>query len=400
MRRNSAFGERLEQLKRHGKEIIDNGRRLSVVRESEKIKVLIQAKRKQLMDELGKPPFVRIIDRLAFVFGLLVMCVTEYFLLRAPQLMYLWYTALIFPLMAIRFFMYHKIKFHYFMLDFCYFCQFMLLFYLFGFGSLLEGERKVNLFKVVFAMSTGPLAWGTVVWRNSLVFHDMDKLTSVFIHLCPPLVTFCLRWYPLHGDLTTACGGGPCTLGFNDTIMMPMYLYMFWQVAYYLKTELIDRKKLQSDQEIMTSSRWMSERHPHPIYKWARKRGYKWSPKGLLMIVQIVYTILSMAPLPLFINNYLLHCGFLLAIFVNLLWNGASYYFEVFSESYSKRIEALRKEAKEEEVAASEAGQAAKDGQEASEKKHQLRRIQSIRTSLFFFAGFLVALYYFLMLIL
>ena len=30
-----------------------------------------------------------------------------------------------------------------------------------------------------------------------LVFHDVDKITSTFIHFVPPLVTFTMRWHPI-----------------------------------------------------------------------------------------------------------------------------------------------------------------------------------------------------------
>ncbi len=40
----------------------------------------------------------------------------------------------------------------------------------------------------------------TVMWRTQ-VFHSFDKMVSVFIHVPPMLVTYCLRWfaYP-HSD--------------------------------------------------------------------------------------------------------------------------------------------------------------------------------------------------------
>ena len=43
-------------------------------------------------------------------------------------------------------------------------------------------------------LANGPLAWAILVWRNSFVFHSVDKVTSTFIHAMPPLVTFCQRW--------------------------------------------------------------------------------------------------------------------------------------------------------------------------------------------------------------
>jgi hypothetical protein len=37
--------------------------------------------------------------------------------------------------------------------------------------------------------SNGPLAGAIVMWKNSLVFHDIDKMISLFIHIYPPIGT-------------------------------------------------------------------------------------------------------------------------------------------------------------------------------------------------------------------
>jgi len=39
----------------------------------------------------------------------------------------------------------------------------------------------------------GSLASAVITWRNSLVFHDQDKVTSLFIHIYPPLVFVVIR---------------------------------------------------------------------------------------------------------------------------------------------------------------------------------------------------------------
>lgn len=44
---------------------------------------------------------------------------------------------------------------------------------------------------------TGPIASAIVTWRNSLVFHSLDKVTSLFIHMYPPMVLsmiVCVRY--------------------------------------------------------------------------------------------------------------------------------------------------------------------------------------------------------------
>ena len=39
----------------------------------------------------------------------------------------------------------------------------------------------------------GPLMCAIIVWKNSLVFHSLDKLTSFFLHAFPPIVVHLLR---------------------------------------------------------------------------------------------------------------------------------------------------------------------------------------------------------------
>ena len=43
---------------------------------------------------------------------------------------------------------------------------------------------------VMFGIANGPLALATYIFRNSLVFHDVDKMTSVYIHVLPLFLTY------------------------------------------------------------------------------------------------------------------------------------------------------------------------------------------------------------------
>ena len=46
----------------------------------------------------------------------------------------------------------------------------------------------------------GPLMCAIIVWKNSLVFHSLDKLTSFFLHAFPPIVVHLLR-SSVHHDI-------------------------------------------------------------------------------------------------------------------------------------------------------------------------------------------------------
>lgn len=50
--------------------------------------------------------------------------------------------------------------------------------------------HSLPYFMVIFAFANGPVAWATCIFRNSLVFHVVDKMTSVYIHVLPLFVTY------------------------------------------------------------------------------------------------------------------------------------------------------------------------------------------------------------------
>jgi len=59
---------------------------------------------------------------------------------------------------------------------------------------------------------------------------------------------------------------------------------LLWQALYIFKTELMDKKKLDSDANIMTSLRWfIREDKPHPIYKALLVNGIRIKPLVLLV---------------------------------------------------------------------------------------------------------------------
>ena len=83
---------------------------------------------------------------------------------------------------------YKRLKYHYFLIDFCYFVHLMAVLH------VLLWPTNRRSFQVMFAAANGPIVFAILAWRNSLVFHSLDKTTSLLVHVFPPLVTYCMRW--------------------------------------------------------------------------------------------------------------------------------------------------------------------------------------------------------------
>ena len=90
--------------------------------------------------------------------------------------------------LPLRVYMYKKRTWHYFLFDLCYYTNVLDLIFIWAAPS------SPALFVACYCISMGSLASAIITWRNSLVFHDWDKVTSLFIHIYPPLVFSVIRY--------------------------------------------------------------------------------------------------------------------------------------------------------------------------------------------------------------
>ena len=266
--------------------------------------------------------------------GVMNISICQYFLTNLPQAFWIWYSAIMPVLLFSRLKVFHKKGWHYFMLDFCYFtvlCTFLLLY-------LLPSSQI--LFKMIFLYANGPLCWAIVVWRNSFVFHDYDKITSVYIHILPSMLTYTLRWHaPSFTSLTSLSA-----LDFFRAALG----YILWQAAYFLKTECLDKEKLDRNPHLLTSLRWLSRDEKNYAAKkvlyFCRRIGFfekqekydssSLKTKFVLIITQFIYSMFTLLPCLLLFRSKTLHLAFIALIMTVSIYFGASYYIEVFSERY------------------------------------------------------------------
>uniref|UniRef100_A0A7S3PHU6 Glycerophosphocholine acyltransferase 1 n=1 Tax=Aplanochytrium stocchinoi TaxID=215587 RepID=A0A7S3PHU6_9STRA len=102
----------------------------------------------------------------------------------------LFYVVLLPILLVHRYFQYKRRKWQYYMLDFCYVANLLLFLYIMAF------QQSGFLFLVCFGLANSTLAFAIPLLHNALVFHSIDKVTSIFIHAMPMCVVFTIRWFP------------------------------------------------------------------------------------------------------------------------------------------------------------------------------------------------------------
>lgn len=110
-------------------------------------------------------------EKFAFIAGVMIIFMSAYLIGGRPEWFPLWYTIQLLYFMPIRFYTYKQRGFHYFLADLCYFVNLLLLL------SIWVFPHSKRLFISTYCLAMGNNAIAIAMWRNSLVFHSLDKVT-------------------------------------------------------------------------------------------------------------------------------------------------------------------------------------------------------------------------------
>jgi len=149
--------------------------------------IIIQKKtQKNQKDPIFSPFF----EKIGFVFAVLNFLVLP-FLTFVPSLQWLLfyvYSLNFVILIPVRFQIYRKAKYQYFLLDFCYLANILLLIYIW----ILPNYP--SLFEIAFCCATGPIVMAIPIFGNDFVPHVLDKNISLVLHGLPFLVVYAIRF--------------------------------------------------------------------------------------------------------------------------------------------------------------------------------------------------------------
>jgi len=130
---------------------------------------------RESMDKINKrwgdAKTVTAMEKLSFVTAVLNIFISGYVIGACPEYFHIWYTVQLAYFMPIRWYRYHSIGYHYFLADLCYFVNFLLIL------SIWFFPNSKRLFISTFCLAFGNNAVAIAMWRNSLVFHSLDKVT-------------------------------------------------------------------------------------------------------------------------------------------------------------------------------------------------------------------------------
>ncbi len=197
----------------------------------------------------------------------------------------------------------------------------------------------------IFALSNGPLAWAIIAWRNSMVFHSIDKITSIMIHLGPPILCAALRHVAVQEDLVISKAHVGAKFKLTSWWALPLtalITYVIWQL-FYLIIVSVFRKKVIEQRNYATSFSYLCRpkapnQRPGFIARSCNVMGPKYRFL-MFTLLQFVYALVTIIPTKILWDYPSIHELFLATMTTVSVWNAANFYIEIFSKRYIIEIQ-------------------------------------------------------------
>jgi hypothetical protein len=286
-------------------------------------------------------------EKIAFIFGVMNIFVSGYLIGGWPDWFHIWYSVQVLYFMPIRYYTYKKRGYHYFLADLCYFVNLLVLLSIWAF------PQSKRLFTAAYCLSHGNNAVAIIMWRNSLVFHSLDKVTSLFIHIMPCATLHCLvhlidpeyqrlRFPAIWTIKNSPEGSETAYANIFSMLGWSSIPYFFWQLTYYFFITVRRREKIAAGRP--TSFTWLRKSYSK---SWIGKAVLS-LPEALqepaFMMIQYTYAVLTMLPCPLWFFSRWASAAFLMVVFAWSVYNGSTYYIDVFGKRFQKELEAMKAE--------------------------------------------------------
>ena len=181
-------------------------------------------------------------------------------------------------------------------------------------------------------------------WRNSLVFHSLDKVISLAIHIFPPFVfTTIVHFYPNPEIRYPALASSRLGIATNPwrSIGINMVAYLIWQVLYFQFVVVARRDKIKQGRA--TSFTFMindkkrligkiaakvPEQHRESAFMVSRglgRRSWLFADLEIGQLGQAIYTFVTLL-IPIFVlfASKFWSSVYLIILFGVSVWNGVS----------------------------------------------------------------------------
>ena len=283
-------------------------------------------------------PFKKLSDKITFVLGAAFLALLFFTIGSSPLVLYPYlYTVLGAILLIYRVIDYFLIQEHYFLIDFCYFSSGIVQYYIWAYPN--EGV----FFLLFFGFCSGPMGWAIPTFRNSLVLHDIDRLTSVFLHGCPALLCYLLRWSntkesPFFDDYDNLLSSPSQIFRYY---LFNITFYLLWAAFYSTITYGLCGERIVQKKRLTLGALLEKTVPASKGVMWFFGEKYH---NFMFMMLHMSYFLITLTGGLLCYYSRWMHFGQLTLQLVWSAWNGANFYMEYFSCHYEAKLNVLQRQ--------------------------------------------------------
>lgn len=203
------------------------------------------------------------------------------------------------------------------------------------------------MIKVCYLFSQGSLAFAIYLFRNSLVLHKIDALTSVSIHFLPMITMYQIRWFtiPIQNGLpineqrfvdlpVEDTWGGY----FWSMLLWPILAYLIWSITYSMFNFMVCKERIIKKKR---SNLYFYFLETPSVAKFCAARNWSTvSPFAFMVTHFIMFFITHLIAMACYHSFWL--NSFLLIVYAFIaVWNGACFYMEYFAKKYEAQLAEL-----------------------------------------------------------
>ncbi|ODQ44711.1 hypothetical protein PICMEDRAFT_18111 [Pichia membranifaciens NRRL Y-2026] len=277
-------------------------------------------------------------EKIFFSISVYMIFFFGYLIGNHPQYVHVVYSIIFTILMPIRLITYYKIGYGYYLADLCYYVNFLLMLYIWVL------PQSQMLFVTCCSFSWGTLSFAVITWKNKLVFHSVDKITSTFIHVLPGVIMYVIT-HQLPYEYKLIRFNGSIKLQHWDImygIFNTSILYFVWQLCYHYFITIRKADKIKKGK--VTSFEYLRKAFAKkPIGKFVNSLPEPF-PVVAFTIIQYGYQLITMSVCP-FLYSYKHVCSlFVSFIFLCATYNGATYYVDFYGKKFQREVVKLQGE--------------------------------------------------------
>ncbi|KAI5310702.1 hypothetical protein KEM55_003280, partial [Ascosphaera atra] len=174
----------------------------------------------------------------------------------------------------------------------------------------------------------------------------------IAIHILAPVSLHCLTHmtpketlqerFPAIYHIKYSPRDSPEHYGLASMMIWATVPYAIWQLAYYLLINVRRADKIAAGRP--TSFTWLKKSYAKTWIGHVVLSLPAWAQEGAFMFIQYSYAILTIIPCPLWFWYHYASSAFLCVVFTWAVYNGATYYIDVFGNRFKREVEELKRE--------------------------------------------------------